>query len=110
MLLLQRNDVVMLLPSHCQHALLHHILQHSWKTASVFWDADRCLVADLGQRVNGGVKHLACVLYFLTVQAALEEAHPQGFGHPPVCKLASQDVLILQAHHTTPLNVGTLVW
>ncbi len=87
------------------------MLQRSCKTTSVFGDADRCTVADLGQWVDGGVQHLACVLYFLTVQATLEETHPQGLGHPPVRKLASQDVLVLQTapHHTT-LNIGTLIW
>ncbi len=97
----------MLLASHCQHALLHRILQQFWKTTSVLKDADRCTGANLGQWVDGGVQHLACVLYFLTVQATLEETHPKGLGHPPVRKLASQDVLVLQ---TTPLNVGSLVW
>ncbi len=97
MLLLQQNEVVMLITSHCQHALLHHILQRSWKTTSVLKGADRCFRTDLGQWVDGGVQHLACVLYFLTVQAALEETHPKGLGHPPVCKLTSQDVLVLQA-------------
>ena len=59
-------------------------------------------MTDLGQWVDGGVQHLARILYFLAVQATLEEAHPQGLGHPPVCKLASQDVLVLQTtpHHT----------
>jgi len=76
-------------------------LQQSWKTTSELKGADRCTVANLGQWVDGVVQHLACVLYFLTVQATLEEPHPKGLGHPPVRKLASQDVLVLQAapHH-----------
>ena len=108
MLLFQHNGVMMLLPRHCQHTLLHHMLQRYWKAASVLWGADGCTVANLGQRVDGGVQHLACVLYFLTVQATLEEAHAQGLGHPSVRKLARQDVFVLQAG-TTPLSVGSLV-
>ena len=100
----------MLLASHCQHALLHHILQQSCKTTSVLKGADRCTVANLGQWVDGGVQHLACVLYFLTVQATLEETHPQGLGHPPVRKLASQDVFVLQAapRYTTKYRYTSL--